>query len=182
MTNRDWTHGVAELSAKQTFCGRVVFAAPHRAPLQVVSPERVEEVDCPTCRPLANDRARELAEDAKLDPEVLEMRNAQDLLPFLPLLQRELLAVGFEHIDWARDVASLRGFYVLALRKASSLSTVWIRYRRPPAGAVRGEQFVQLSWEQPLDRRPDVWVTADARFIASALRARLVVRGASPEK
>lgn len=171
---RDWVHGVKDLTVETTFCRRVI-AKPEQPPLEIREVCHVEEIDCPTCRPLANDLVREREEEAKIAPEVRAMAHVEDILPFLPLLQTELLAIGFCCVDWAMDVVSRRGFYVVALRqKGSSIATpFWIRYRQGSHRPDRpGDEKVQLSWEQPLDLPPPITVTANARFIAFALWGR----------
>lgn len=114
---------------------------------------------------------RGLEVDSRLPPEVLAMRQADDVGPFLPLLRRELLAVGFAAVDWASEGETLRGWYVVALRRPGDedvASGVWLRYR-----ARLTEDLIELAWSVPRDPLSAVvTISADAPFIATALLGR----------
>jgi hypothetical protein len=167
---RDWIHGVVSLADAKTYCGRSTLTEG----IALREPSAVAEVDCPTCYPLAHVKARDLAHLARLAPEVKAMMEANDIGPFLPLLRRELLAIGFGEVDETVDVVSRRGYHVVALRIDSVRPyTFWIRYRQHEANHrflfYHAELLVELAWSQPLEGPADIALTADAGFIAKAL-------------
>lgn len=162
---RDWVHCEGE-GPGLTACGRDAVEANAKRPCW-----DWRAVDCPTCRPIAHERARLALADEKRPAWLKELRKAQDAEPFLPELCAELEARGVMG-EWASDVVTRRGFYVLAMRHESVKPvTVWLRFRRL-AVQDDGDTLLQIARESPVtDGVPLLTVSADPVFVADALAA-----------
>lgn len=169
---RDWVHCEGPAKSHRfhdsvTACGR-----PPTEGLEAVGAREWEKVDCPTCQPIAYQRALELEADERRPEWLRELRKVEDAAPFLPVLAEELKALGAGDVDWAMDVVNRRGFYIVAIRKHPKMDTVWVRYRKHNqyVNGVNDEgTLVQIALEPPGDRHDFVTVSPDPAFIAAAL-------------
>ncbi len=170
---RDWIHCEGPPENQHRFPNSITACG--RAPsegLETVGPRQWGQVDCPTCHPIAYQRSLELEADERRPEWLRELRKVEDAAPFLPVLAEELKALGAGAVDWATDVVSRRGFYVMAIRKHAKMQTIWVRYRKHSQYVTPLHDegaLVQIALELPGDRNAFITVSPEAGFIAAAI-------------